>query len=184
MSKSGKIGNTDRATFPRPSGERGEKQGAGTPREKSVFAAPTFSLAILIEGEELARLDFLPPQAETRGNTPLSREAARQLRAWLADPGFVFDLPLQARGTPFQRRVWQAIATIPAGQTRTYGELARALSSSPRAVGQACGANPCPIVVPCHRVVAASGQPGGFSHTRGGWPLDIKHWLLAHERTR
>jgi methylated-DNA-[protein]-cysteine S-methyltransferase len=90
-------------------------------------------------------------------------------------------LPVALAGTPFQQRVWQAIAAIPAGSTRTYGELAEALGSGPRAVGGACRANPCPLVVPCHRVVGRHGL-GGFAGDRDGRLLAIKAWLLRHER--
>jgi methylated-DNA-[protein]-cysteine S-methyltransferase len=84
-------------------------------------------------------------------------------------------------GTPFQLRVWHALMAIPAGQPATYGALAKRLGTGARAVGQACGANPLPILIPCHRVVAASGL-GGFMHSAAGTPLDVKTWLLAHER--
>ncbi|OQA34436.1 MAG: Methylated-DNA--protein-cysteine methyltransferase [Betaproteobacteria bacterium ADurb.Bin341] len=151
-------------------------------QEKLVFAAPAFCLGIVIEGEVLAKLDFLPPQKESAGASPLAREVIRQLRAWLADAKFAFDLPLKAQGTNFQRRVWAQIAAIPPGQTRTYGELAQVLNTGPRAVGQACGANPVPIVVPCHRVIAAKGRLGGFAHHGGGFLLEVKRWLLAHEQ--
>ena len=90
-------------------------------------------------------------------------------------------MPLRPSGTAFQRRVWEQISAIPNHQTRTYGELAIALRNAPRAVGQACGANPFPLIVPCHRVIAAGGGLGGFSRQRGGFLLDIKRWLLAHE---
>jgi methylated-DNA-[protein]-cysteine S-methyltransferase len=114
--------------------------------------------------------------------------AARAAPGWLADafaayfddPRQRITLPLAASGTPFQRRVWQAIAAIPCGVTRTYGELAHALGSAPRAVGGACRANPCPLVVPCHRVVGRQGL-GGFAGARGGRLLAIKTWLLRHE---
>ena len=86
-------------------------------------------------------------------------------------------------GTAFQRRVWDRIAAIPRGETRTYGDLARMLRSAPRAVGQACGNNYFPLVIPCHRVVAAGGL-GGFAHTSSGYLLDVKRWLLAHEQHR
>nr|MBP6637063.1 methylated-DNA--[protein]-cysteine S-methyltransferase [Sulfuritalea sp.]MBP7423603.1 methylated-DNA--[protein]-cysteine S-methyltransferase [Sulfuritalea sp.] len=107
--------------------------------------------------------------------------AVRQLRAWLADPAFEFGLPLAPAGTHFQRRVWARIAAIPSGQTLSYGEVAAAIGSGPRAVGNACGANPYPIVVPCHRVVAANHGLGGFARNSGGFLLDIKKWLLRHE---
>jgi len=93
-------------------------------------------------------------------------------------------LPLRAAGTAFQRRVWGRIDAIPSGKTRTYGELANEIGSGPRAVGNACGANPYPVVVPCHRVVAADGRLGGFAGNRAGFLLDVKRWLLNHERNR
>jgi methylated-DNA-[protein]-cysteine S-methyltransferase len=77
-------------------------------------------------------------------------------------------------------RVWHALMKIPAGRPTTYGALAQRLGTAPRAVGQACGANPLPILIPCHRVVAAGGL-GGFMHAASGAPLDVKTWLLAHE---
>ncbi|NJA88277.1 methylated-DNA--[protein]-cysteine S-methyltransferase [Rhodocyclus tenuis] len=112
----------------------------------------------------------------------LAAESARQLKAWLADPRVRFDLPLAPRGTPFQHRVWATIAAIPRGDTRTYGAIAGELHSAARAVGQACGANPLPIIVPCHRVIAANGGLGGFARAEGGFLLDVKRWLLQHER--
>ena len=94
----------------------------------------------------------------------LLEEAARQLVAWFAKKRTAFDLPLDLRGTAFQRGVWDALARIPYGTTRTYGELARDVGrpGAARAVGQAAAANPLPIVIPCHRLVAQSGL-GGFS---------------------
>jgi methylated-DNA-[protein]-cysteine S-methyltransferase len=105
----------------------------------------------------------------------------RQLRAYLKDARCEFSLPLAPAGTVFQRKVWQGISAIRPGRTHTYGELALAIGSSPRAVGNACGANPYPLVVPCHRVVAANRGLGGFARQRGGFLLDVKRWLLAHE---
>lgn len=88
-------------------------------------------------------------------------------------------LPLDLAGTPFQRQVWEELRTVPPGQTLTYGELARRLGKpgAARAVGQALGANPLPLIIPCHRVTAAHGEPGGYSAG-----LARKRWLLAHER--
>jgi methylated-DNA-[protein]-cysteine S-methyltransferase len=91
---------------------------------------------------------------------------------------------LRPAGTRFQRRVWEEIARIPNRRTKSYGELAKAIKSAPRAVGQACGANPYPLVVPCHRVIAADGSLGGFARQGGDFFLEIKRWLLAHERSR
>jgi methylated-DNA-[protein]-cysteine S-methyltransferase len=89
-------------------------------------------------------------------------------------------LPLLIEGTAFQQQLWDALCEIPRGKTLTYGELARRLGVDARAVGQACGDNRLPIVIPCHRVIAADGI-GGFAHATGGYLLEAKRWLLAHE---
>ncbi len=149
---------------------------------QAVITAPGFCLGVRCDDRLITGIDFLEPRDALAPRSPLAATAAEQLSAWLADPSFAFSLPLAPAGTPFQRRVWAGIAAIPRGATRSYGELARALSSSPRAVGNACGANPYPVVVPCHRVVAAGGGLGGFARQRGGFLLEVKRWLLAHER--
>jgi methylated-DNA-[protein]-cysteine S-methyltransferase len=94
---------------------------------------------------------------------------------------FQFDLPLELNGTEHQLKVWYALREIPSGQIQTYGGLAKSLHSSPRAIGQACGNNPIPIVIPCHRIVGKNGL-GGFMHSTESKELNIKHWLLAHEQ--
>jgi methylated-DNA-[protein]-cysteine S-methyltransferase len=111
------------------------------------------------------------------GKTPLLSAAARQLEAYFAGDSTDFDLPLAAGGTKFDRRVWAAMRAIPYGETRTYGDLAHLTDSGPRAIGRACGRNPIPIVVPCHRILARGGL-GGYS---GGAGLPTKQWLLALE---
>jgi methylated-DNA-[protein]-cysteine S-methyltransferase len=146
-----------------------------------VIAAPGFRIGVHCDEMEIHGLTYLEPGAEVPPQNALAAEAGRQLCAYLADPGFVFGLPLRPSGTAFQRRVWEQIAAIPGRQTRSYGEVARALHNAPRAVGQACGANPFPLVVPCHRVIASGGGLGGFARQRGGFLLDVKRWLLAHE---
>ncbi len=95
-------------------------------------------------------------------------------------PTPTFDLPLLIEGSELQRGVWDAMRAIPRGRTRTYGDLARELGADARAIGQACGDNKLPIVIPCHRVVAADGI-GGFAHSTGGYLLEAKRWLLMHE---
>ncbi|MES2772263.1 MAG: methylated-DNA--[protein]-cysteine S-methyltransferase [Pseudomonadota bacterium] len=156
------------------------------PSEKAayqlVLAAPTFCLGVRCDEQQVAQIDFLPPAPSLAPSNALARGVATQLGAYLKDAEFVFDLPMRAAGTPFQRRVWAQIAAIPVHQTRTYGTLASALNSAPRAVGQACGANPLPILLPCHRVCAAGGGLGGFARHGGGFLLDVKRWLLAHEQ--
>lgn len=112
------------------------------------------------------------------GDHPGLRRAEQQLREYFAGDRRSFDLPLAPRGTPFQREVWQALATIPYGKTRSYGQLAATLgrASASRAVGAANGRNPLPIVLPCHRVIGANGSLTGFG---GGLPA--KQFLLTLE---
>lgn len=147
----------------------------------AVLPAPTFSIGIRCNADEITEIAYLEPTAEVKPTTPLAKEAVRQLRAYLKDAHFEFSLPLAPAGTHFQRRVWQQIAAIPCGTTRSYGEVAAAIRSGPRAVGNACGANPYPLVVPCHRVLAANQGLGGFARQRGGFLLEVKKWLLQHE---
>src|SRR5688500_12784580 len=124
---------------------------------------------------------YLPLSVEAfPAKNPLAARAARQLEHYRENPDASFDLPLLVEGTPLQRGVWEAMRAIPRGRTRTYGELARELGADPRAIGQCCGDNRLPIVIPCHRVVAADGI-GGFSHTTEGYLIEVKRWLLAHE---
>lgn len=110
--------------------------------------------------------------------TPLLREAVRQLQDYFDRKREGFDLPLAPYGTAFQQRVWQALRDIPIGQTRSYNEVAAALGTSPRAVGQANGNNPIPIIIPCHRVTASGGRLGGYS---GGEGTATKRFLLNLE---
>lgn len=148
---------------------------------QAIVAAPGFALGVRCSDDEITAVDFLEAQPEQAPGTLLAGEAVRQLRAYLADPAFIFSLPLRPAGTAFQRRVWQQIAAIPLGRTETYGQLAKSIQNAPRAVGQACGANPYPLVVPCHRVIATGGGLGGFNRQGGGFLLDVKRWLLKHE---
>jgi methylated-DNA-[protein]-cysteine S-methyltransferase len=115
---------------------------------------------------------------EKAGNgSPLLAEAARQLDAYFAGELTGFDLPLRPEGSDFERRVWTAMQGIPYGETACYGDLAGAVGSAPRAVGRACGKNPIPIVIPCHRVLAKAGM-GGYSGAGG---LRTKQTLLTLE---
>ncbi len=150
---------------------------------QGIVAAPGFALGIRCTEDEISAIDFLEPHPAQVPTNPLAAEAVRQLHAYLTHPACQFDLPLQPAGTPFQRRVWAEISAIPPGQTHTYGQLAKSLKNAPRAVGQACGANPYPLVVPCHRIVATGGGLGGFNRQGGGFLLEIKRWLLAHENS-
>ncbi|GAB2180848.1 methylated-DNA--[protein]-cysteine S-methyltransferase [Denitratisoma sp. agr-D3] len=155
------------------------------PTWQAVVAAPGFCLGVRCNDDEITGIEFLEPRAELAPATHLAKEAVRQLRAWLKNPAHDFTLPLAPAGTHFRRQVWRQIAAIPCGRVLTYGDIAKAIGSAPRAVGGACGANPYPVVVPCHRVVAAdkgfNDGLGGFARERGGFLLGVKRWLLAHE---
>jgi methylated-DNA-[protein]-cysteine S-methyltransferase len=147
----------------------------------AVVEFPRMKVALKTRGSHVAEIRYLPSAVPSKspGNA-LAERAARQLERYREDPDARFDLPLLIEGTPFQRRLWDALCDIPRGKTLTYGELARRLGAEARAVGQACGDNRLPIVIPCHRVVAANGI-GGFAHATGGYLLEAKRWLLAHE---
>jgi methylated-DNA-[protein]-cysteine S-methyltransferase len=148
----------------------------------AILAAPFCHLGACFSGEVLTRLDFLPATTQaTAMPDARAQRLADELAAYWRNPAHQFDLPFKPNGTPFQLRVWQALVEITPGKPTTYGALARQLGTAARAVGQACGANPLPILIPCHRVVSAQGL-GGFMHAASGAPLDFKSWLLAHER--
>jgi methylated-DNA-[protein]-cysteine S-methyltransferase len=159
-----------------------------TPLQKSspwrfhaVQTTPFGAVGVRVDAEAISELVFLPPDTQALPpENALARDACRQIAAYAADPDFRFDLPLRITGSIFQRQVWDAIAAIPRGRTRQYGEIASELGAQPRAVGQACGDNALPLVIPCHRVVSASGL-GGFAHHGSGFYLRVKQWLLAHE---
>jgi methylated-DNA-[protein]-cysteine S-methyltransferase len=147
-----------------------------------VVGFPKMKVGVKTRAGCVVEIRYLPPATDlvSPANT-LAAEAAKQLERYRDDPDAPFDLPLLIEGTEFQRRLWQALCAIPRGATLTYGELGRRLDVPARAVGQACGDNRLPIVIPCHRVVAADGI-GGFAHARRGYLIEAKRWLLEHER--
>jgi methylated-DNA-[protein]-cysteine S-methyltransferase len=159
------------------------------PTGKVAFDAclkmPVATLGVLTDpdGAHLIGLHFLPPSHAAKAPKPntLAHYVCVQLDAYLSNPKTRFDVPIKLVGSKHQLDVWRAMQSIPAGQTRSYGELAGAIHSSPRAVGAACGQNPLPIIVPCHRIVAANGSLGGFMGGKLANPLAIKQWLLTHE---
>lgn len=149
----------------------------------AIICAPFGFVGIRTEGLEVSELVYLPPRfAEKAPVNKLAEKAARQIDKYVDQPDYRFDLPLKPVGTAFQQRVWSAISSIPRGEVRTYGQIAKNIKSAPRAVGQACGANWYPLVIPCHRVTAAGGL-GGFAHhdDETGFYVGIKRWLLTHE---
>ena len=138
---------------------------------------PIGRLWLTTAGGGLGSIAFHGPAGATSDDA-LLREAEEQLSAYFAGELRRFDLPLSPRGTEFQRRVWDAVAAVPYGTTTTYSRLAAAIGRprATRAVGAANGRNPLPIVVPCHRVIGASGALTGY-----GGGLDVKRALLALE---
>jgi methylated-DNA-[protein]-cysteine S-methyltransferase len=151
---------------------------------RRVVATPAGRLRLVAGTDGLRRVewdDAADAVADSGPPSALLAQADAALVAYFADPrADLAGIPLAAAGTRFQRRVWQALLAIPVGEVRTYGELARQLGSSPRAVGGAAGANPWPVVVPCHRLVASHGI-GGYGGATRGRGVAIKRWLLAHE---
>jgi methylated-DNA-[protein]-cysteine S-methyltransferase len=139
------------------------------------ISSPVGPLLLEEDGDTLVAISWSNERAAN--GSPLLSEAARQLDAYFAGKLSQFDLPLRAAGSGFEHRVWSAMQDIPYGETRSYGELAAAIGSAPRAVGGACGRNPIPIVIPCHRVLGKTGL-GGYSGAGG---LKTKEALLALE---
>src|SRR5438552_11252538 len=160
------------------------KPQAGEPFAAKL-AAPFAILGIRTGGTKLVGIEYLGPgERELAPTNAVAERTCRQLERYFGDSQFRFTLPLAPEGTPFQMRVWYALATIPVGESRTYGEIARRLATAPRAVGGACGANRIALVIPCHRVIGSQGSLGGFMGVVEGRPLDIKRWLLKHEGYR
>jgi len=164
----------------------GRRLGGGgvTATTTAVIDSPVGPLSLTAVGGALTRVHMHeqrhappPPLADTRDDAALAHVAA-QFGEYFAGERTAFDLRLAPAGTPFQRRVWDALCEIPYGETISYGELARLVGSPGafRAVGLANGRNPLAIVVPCHRVIGADGRLTGY-----GGGLDRKRWLLAHE---
>jgi methylated-DNA-[protein]-cysteine S-methyltransferase len=148
------------------------------------FPVPFAVLGIRTVGELLTDIDYLPRGAATLDpTTRFAGKVCRQIGRYLDDPDYRFDLPFEFNGTAFQCKVWRTICEIPRGGTLTYIAVAKKLATAPRPVGGACGANRIPLVIPCHRVVGSNGI-GGFMKSRGGFPVEIKQWLLRHEGIR
>jgi methylated-DNA-[protein]-cysteine S-methyltransferase len=158
---------------------------------ETLMETPIGALRLLAEDDALVGIDFVGRAAKASsragpvevalyaGDHPVLAQARRQLAEYFAGERTAFELPLRARGTDFQERVWATLAGIPYGQTRSYREIAVEIGrpGAVRAVGAANGRNPIPIVIPCHRVIGADGSLTGY-----GGGMAIKTWLLRHER--
>lgn len=151
----------------------------------TYLESPIGPLLLAGDGVRLSKVGFpngkgrVAPRDDWRRDDDQFVEARAQLSAYFAGELRSFDLELMPVGSPFQLSVWQALTAIPYGATASYGELANRIGrpSASRAVGAANGANPIPIIVPCHRVIGASGALTGF-----GGGIETKRWLLAHEQ--
>jgi methylated-DNA-[protein]-cysteine S-methyltransferase len=145
----------------------------------TVVDTPIGPLGLTASDSALQGVMFDGRRVRVEGSSPVLDEAARQLDAYFAGELVAFDLPFEVNGSEFHRRCWLALASIPYGQTVSYGEQARRLGlghDAARAVGAANGRNPLPVVLPCHRVIGADGSLTGF-----GGGLDVKRFLLEHE---
>ena len=145
------------------------------------FKLPYCNLKLTQLNGRVCEIDYVASIGSPKKTSDsLLNEVIVQLKQYLISPNFQFDLPLSPKGTTFQRKVWERLQNIAPGEVITYGEIAAELNSSPRAVGNACRHNPISLVIPCHRVVSASGI-GGFSGQIAGEKISIKQRLLAHE---
>jgi len=154
-----------------------------TPALSASFAAPFAVIGISTNRGRVIRIQYLPLTTPVKKTSDeLSLEVIKQIKKYIENPEHIFTLPVDISGTDYRLRVWNELEKIKPGQIKTYGEIATRLDSSPRAVGMACGDNKLPLLIPCHRVVAKHGV-GGFMHSRGGFALGVKSWLLKHEST-
>jgi len=139
-------------------------------------STPLGYISVFEEEDHLVAVEF--GRAPDDVPSPLLAEARKQIDSYFDGAMVSFDLPMKPEGTPFQKRIWQRMRAIPCGSTIPYGDIAKELATASRAVGNACGRNPLPIVIPCHRVVGASGALGGYS---GGEGVETKIALLRLE---
>lgn len=156
--------------------------------DQCTMDSPIGRLTVFTSADAVSGIVFTPMGSHngTLKVTPgsvVAEQAVQQLTRYFDDPHWRFQLKLAPAGTDFQRRVWENLLKTRAGQTLSYSALAERVHSWPRAVGSACGHNPLPIIIPCHRVIAADGGLAGFCRDRHGkFMLDKKRWLLAHEQ--
>jgi len=148
-----------------------------------IINSPVGKLAIVVSEHHVHSLHFLaknPTTSLISPNTPFIQEVITHLNAYFKNPTHIFDLPIKLSVTSHHHKVLEALKNIPVGKTRTYGEIAKEIGSSPRAVGNACRHNPVALLIPCHRVVGAN-NIGGFAGDTSGTLINIKKWLLDWE---
>jgi len=147
---------------------------------QSIIATPLGPVAITTSNSAVHRITLFCKAAETGPQDALATIAAKQITSYFTDSRCQFDLPIVLDVSPFMKKILTHLQSIPRGQTQTYGDIAKRYHTSARAVGQACRHNPLPIIIPCHRVIAANSL-GGFSGQRLGKKTESKRWLLQHE---
>ena len=146
------------------------------------ISSPIGQITISVDNGTVQSITLFAQETDNNhSSSTTSTLVSSQLHDYFQQAHNKWSLPLTTKGTPFQQRVWRYLQSIPMGQTRTYSDVAKALNSSARAVGNACRANPFSIVVPCHRVVSKTGI-GGYSGKTEGDELAVKQWLLNHEQ--
>ena len=145
----------------------------------AVLPAPFGAVAVFVQTEQVSIELLTEMHAPKPAETKIAQTVASQIESYFSNSKTNFKLPITQHGTPFQQRVWHAIAKIPCGRVLTYAELAAQVGSGARAVANACGANNLPLIVPCHRVVAKNGIGGFMQGNPDG--LKVKRWLLKHE---
>ncbi|MER2491071.1 methylated-DNA--[protein]-cysteine S-methyltransferase [Catenovulum sediminis] len=154
------------------------------PLAQAVMITPIGKVAVINSVDKVKKIDVhaesIPYQIAQPNS--LTKLICQQLEAYFNGKLTKFDLPVQLDGTDFQFKVWSQLNHIPYGEALTYGELANQVSTSARAIGGACRHNPIPIVIPCHRVIAANGIGGYSGQWRLGVKVDVKRWLLQHEK--
>lgn len=155
-------------------------------RYQAIIPAPFGAVGIVMQAGQLTGIDLLSEHHHIRPELlqphadAQTQAVCEQIAGYLHNPHAPINIQAHIEGTPYQQRVWAAIAAIPMGKTLTYTELANKIGSGPRAVANACGANKLPLLIPCHRVVAKHGL-GGFMQGNLQDSLAVKRWLLRHE---
>ena len=150
----------------------------------AIISTPVGHLGIITDNQHLLKIDFLSPSSRLfLPQDSLTQKVIKQLNEYFLRPSnYIFNLPIHLTGTTLQVNVWSKLKKIPPGKTLTYSELANQVKTHPRVIGNICRANPIPIVIPCHRVIAKQSLGGFCGKTSGHWP-QIKQWLLDKEKS-
>ncbi|MFW5427408.1 MAG: methylated-DNA--[protein]-cysteine S-methyltransferase [Methylophagaceae bacterium] len=148
---------------------------------QTLFNAPFGPIMLRADEHGVQGIDlFVESSTIVSESSDILQQLEQQLTAYFSNAHMQWDIPLAEKGTDFQQKVWRYMQAIPAGETRSYGDVSKALNSSAQAVGNACRANHFPIVIPCHRIVSKTGL-GGFAGQTKGNEITVKQWLLNHE---